>query len=312
MKAILVENKGRAPVYGDFAEPHAGPGEYRIRVTAAALSPLTRARAAGSHYSAAASYPFVTGADGVGRLEDGRRVYFVLPRPPFGAMAEWSVAAATHCIPLPDGINDVTAAAMANPGMSSWAAFVERAHLKPGETVLINGATGISGLLAIQIARHLGAKRIVATGRSPDGLAAAMAAGADQTILLSEPGLEDRFREACTQGIDVVIDYLWGASAQSLLTAAAKEETPVRFVQAGASSGVDITLPGAVLRASAITLMGSGIGSVPLERLAMAVAAVFQAAVPGKFAIATKAVPLPHAPDVWQDDNSRQRTVFTL
>ncbi len=159
MKAAIVQGAGQAPVYGDFAEPVLLPGESRVTVTASALSHLALGRAAGTHYSAAGSFPFVAGVDGVGRLDDGSRVYFLALRAPYGSMAEYSVARAGHWVGVPDALDDVTAAAIANPGMSSWAALAERAKLQAGETVLINGATGISGRLAVQIARHLGAKR---------------------------------------------------------------------------------------------------------------------------------------------------------
>ena len=115
-------------------------GDRRIFVTAAAISHVARSRASGVHYSASGQYPFVVGVDGVGRLDDGRRVYFALPRAPHGSMAERTLVPSSHCLALPEDLDDVTAAAIANPGMSSWAAYTERARLTPGETVLVNGA----------------------------------------------------------------------------------------------------------------------------------------------------------------------------
>jgi NADPH:quinone reductase-like Zn-dependent oxidoreductase len=144
MKAAVVHAAGQAPVFADFATPEAQPGEVRVQVIASALSQLTRARASGAHYSAAGSFPLVPGVDGTGLL-DGRPVYFLLPRAPFGAMADYAVVPESHCIPLPAGLDPVTAAVIANPGMSSWAALTERARFAAGETVLINGATGASG-----------------------------------------------------------------------------------------------------------------------------------------------------------------------
>ena len=167
MKAAIITGPGIAPIYADFDRPQPQGKEQRLRVSASALSHLTRGRASGRHYSADNRFPFVPGVDGVGRRDDGSRVYFAMPRAPFGAMAEETVVDATHCVPVPDDLDDVTAAALANPGMSSWAALRHRARLNPGETVLINGATGVSGKLAIGIARHLGAGRIIATGRDP-------------------------------------------------------------------------------------------------------------------------------------------------
>src|SRR5262249_42559731 len=141
MKAAVVFEPGQSPHYADFREPSPQPGEQLVSVRASALSQFTRGRASGRHYSAAGGWPAVAGADGVGLTQDGRRVYFVLPEAPFGAMAERSLAKAAHCIDVPPGIDDVTAAAIANPGMSAWAALVNRAQIRRGETVLINGAT---------------------------------------------------------------------------------------------------------------------------------------------------------------------------
>jgi NADPH:quinone reductase-like Zn-dependent oxidoreductase len=317
MKAAIVRGAGQSPVYGDFDEPVAGEGEVRIAVTAASLSHLVKVRAAGTHYSSANQFPFVPGIDGIGRRDDGRRVYFFLPRAPFGSMAECTVVAASHCIAVPDGIDDVTAAAIANPGMSSSAAFAERAHLKAGETVLINGATGTSGLLAVQIARVLGAKKVIATGRNPAALQKVSALGADVTIALTQDdaSLERQFREQFAEGVDVVLDYIYGKSAETLLAAAAKagpDGVAIRFVQIGALSGPTIALPAAVLRSSSIVMMGSGLGSVSTERLLASIGGVFAAAASKGFTIAFKPVPLSQVETAWPADDSTNRTVFTL
>ena len=312
MKAAIVQGTGQTPVFGDFAEPQAGPGEQRIRVKASALSQLARARASGTHYSSSGSFPFVAGVDGIGTTNDRRRVYFVLPRAPFGAMAEQSVAPADHCLAVPDALDDITAAAIANPGMSSWAALTERARFKSGETVLINGATGASGQLAVQIARFMGAARVIATGRNREVLASL---GADAMIALTEDGeaLEAAFKAEFSRGVDVVLDYIWGPSAEHLLIAAARaspEGVPVRFIQIGTASGADIRLPGAVLRSSALELLGSGIGSVPLSRLLAAIAGVFDAAAAGALTLSSTSVPLAEVAATWEKPGD-ERVVFT-
>lgn len=314
MKAAIVRGPGQTPVYGDFAEPVPEAGDTRVAVTAAAISPVVRGRASGQHYSASGRFPFIAGLDGVGRLDDGRRVYFILQRAPYGSMAERAAVPAAHCLPLPDDLDDLTAAAIANPGMSSWAALTERARLQPGETVLVNGATGTAGRLAVQIARHLGARRVIATGRDADALRAAAALGADVTIPLGAEDLEDRFKAQFAEGVDVVLDYLWGPSAERLLAAGAKagpEGRPIRFVQIGAISGAEIALPGAVLRSSAITLLGSGIGSVPPDRMAAAIGGLLQAAGPAGLRIAATPVPLAEVEQAWSRDDG-QRTVLTV
>jgi len=317
MKAAIVLGAGQMPEYGDFDAPVASAGQSRITVTAAAISPVVKSRASGAHYSASGQFPFVAGIDGVGRLDDGRRVYFALPKAPYGSMAEQAVVSAAQCVPLPDDLDDVTAAAIANPGMSSWAAYAERARLKAGETVLVNGATGTAGRLAIQIARHLGAKKVIATARNTEALKSLAALGADVTIPLVEDGaaLEDAFKQQFAAGVDVVIDYLWGPSAEHLLIAAAKagpDAVPIRFVQVGSASGADITLPSAVLRSSAIELMGSGIGSIPMDRMVHAIGALLDATVPGGFQIAARPVPLSYVEQAWLDDDSARRIVLTM
>jgi len=317
MKAAIVTAVGQTPVFADFSDPVPQDGESRIAVSAAAISQVVKSRASGKHYSSSGHFPFVAGIDGVGRLDDGRRVYFVLPRVPYGSMAETTVVPSAQCVELPDDLDDATAAAIANPGMSSWAACTERAGLKAGETVLVNGATGTAGRLAVQIARYLGAKKIIATARDTDALKSVAALGADVTIPLiaEDAALEDAFKQQFAQGVDVVIDYLWGTSAEHLLVAAAKaskEAVPIRFVQIGAVSGSEITLPSAVLRSSAIELMGSGIGSIPFDRLVHATRNLLHATVPGGFAIAANPVPLSDVERSWPNDDGRRRTVFIV
>ncbi len=316
MKAALVRGAGQTPVYADFPRPNPSAEEKLIKVTAAALSPLTKGRASGQHYSSASHFPFVAGVDGVGRFADGTRVYFALPEPPNGAMAEFTVVSADRCVPLPEDLEDVTAAAIANPGMSSWVAYKRRAKLKAGETVLINGATGAAGRLAVQIAKHLGAKKVIATGRNPESLRTLASLGADVTIALGEDqaALESNFRKEFASGIDVVIDYLWGKSAEVLLNARAEvggEVGPTRYVEVGAASGAQINLPGALLRSSAIELMGSGIGSVPSDCLVAYIGELLQATIAGGFKIAVKSVPLSEVETAWSCDDNATRSVFT-
>ena len=317
MKAAIVTGAGKTPIYGDFNEPELKAGEELIHVTASALSQLTKGRASGAHYSSSGQFPLIAGVDGVGRTDDGRRVYFALPRAPFGAMAERAAVRREQCIALPDGVDDVTAAAIANPGMSSWAALKERARLVAGETVLINGATGVAGRLAVQIARHLGAKKVIATGRNAQALEELKTVGADVTIslTLSAEELAAAFREQFEGGVHVVLDYLWGKSAEALIVAVAKadnDDVAVRYVDIGSMSGGEITLPAAALRATNLTLMGSGIGSVPMEGLLGAINGVMQAVVPGKFEIETEAVPLASVEENWNKDSGGSRVVFVV
>lgn len=312
MKSAIVESYSRAPRYGEFAEPVAAADQQLVAVRAAALTPLTKGIAAGRHYSSGGSFPFVPGVDGVGRLEDGRRVYFAFPAAPYGSMAERTAVNSAMCVALPDELDDLTAAVAANPGMSSWAALTERAGFAAGETVLINGATGAAGRLAIQISKYLGAKTVIVTGRNQASVEPLAELGADFTIPLDqEPEkLTESFHRAIQEhGVNVILDYLWGASSGSIIGAisghgSAAGEPPIRFVQIGSIAGESIPLPASALRSSGLTLMGSGLGSVSSAGLLRSIGGVMNAIVPGKFQIEAEAVPLSEVESAWNRDTS--------
>ena len=323
MNAAVVTAAGKSPVFAEFDEPAPTPGTEVITVSASALSQFSKSRSSGTHYSAEGAFPAVAGTDGVGRTEDGRRVYFVLPEAPYGALAEKCLVRASQCIEIPESLDEVTAAAIANPGMSAWAALVERTGLQPGETVLVNGATGSAGRLAVQLAKYLGAGKVIATGRNESELQELLSVGADVIIPftlgtlhpLGAQHYDQALKETFTKGIDVVIDYLWGESAKTVIVAIAKtleDATPVRFVHVGgASREEEIALPGAALRSSAIQLMGSGIKSVPFAKLLGAIKNVFEAAGVAKLQIATKTMLLSEIEEAWKAPG-KPRIVITI
>jgi len=323
MKAAVVTAAGKTPIYADFNDPVAKEGEEIITMRAAALSNLTKGRASGSHYSSAGIFPAVAGTDGVGVTKDGRRVYFAMPEAPFGSIAELCPIAPRRCVEIPDSLDDITAAAIANPGMSAWASLVERAHLVKGETVLVNGATGTAGRVAVQLAKYLGAAKVIATGRNAQELEELKRIGADVAIPFAlgpqnptgAGAFEEALKETFASGIDVVIDYLWGESAKTILSALAKtvEDKECRFVQVGSSGGeAEIALPAAVLRSSAITLMGSGIGSVSRAGLAQSIRSTFEAVGPAGLTVATRVVPISEVETVWVTSTGKPRVVFTM
>lgn len=208
MQAAIVTALGQAPVFGTFEEPQAQANEVPIDVLAAGIKQLDRATVAGTHYSSPKQLPIVPGTDGVGRTADGKRVYFASFRRPYGAMAERSVASWT--VPVPEAVDDATAAALINPAFAAWLPLRWRADLQPGETVLIIGATGTSGKLAVAAARQAGAGRIVAAGRR---LSVLEALGVDATVDLSLQGeaLTQAFAAAAGPGgYQVIVDYIWG------------------------------------------------------------------------------------------------------
>lgn len=291
MKAAVVKAFGEAPVFEDFEEPAPGPDEVVGRVTAAGLHVLVKGLAAGKHYASDGVLPMIPGVDGVARLPDGRRVYFGGLRGKFGTMAE-RAAVDRRAFTLPEAGTDAHYAAVVNPGMSSWLALRQRARFSAGESVLVLGATGASGRLALQVARRLGAGRVIAAGR--DG-AALERLDADVRIPLEAAAI------AGIGPVDVVLDYLWGEVAEMTLVSLAKGAT--RYVQIGAMAGDPIRLPSALLRSSAISIMGSGLGSIPWEALIREVPRFLEVA--SSLQLDFDEVPLRDVTKTWNDHPKR-------
>jgi NADPH:quinone reductase-like Zn-dependent oxidoreductase len=318
MQAAVVNSYDAPPRYAGFDEPVPQGDELRVRVSAAGLHRVVKALANGTHYGSTGILPFVPGIDGVGRLEDGTRVYFASARSPFGTFAEYSVTNRSFCLPLPEVLDDVTVAAMMNPGMSSWAALRERARFVAGESVLILGATGTSGQMAVQIAKRLGARRVVAAGRNPKALEELKALGADAVISLGQEreALVAALRaEWAKDKIDVVIDYLWGSPAERVLDAIAQKELQhdaarVRYVQVGSSAGATISLPAATLRSSGLEMIGSGFGSVSIERIFQALEEFLQEVARQPFSIKSESAALRDVEALWNRDDGGARLVF--
>jgi len=304
MNAAVIHAFGAPPRYTNFADPVAGEGDALITITAAGLHPVVRALAAGAHYSSARQLPFIPGVDGVGRLEDGSRVYFGSFH---GSFAERAVTARSLCIPLPQALDDVTAAGIANPAMSSWAALTVRAGFKAGESVLVLGATGAAGKLAVQIARRMGARRVIAVGRNPRTLDELTALGADAVIPLHQDraALVVAYRREWAEApVDVVLDYLWGQPAEILFEAISQKglthaAARIRYIQIGSSAGDTIKLPAAVLRSSGLELLGSGFGSASIDEVLKAVRQFFDDAARNPFQIDLKPVPLRDIEALW-------------
>jgi NADPH:quinone reductase-like Zn-dependent oxidoreductase len=317
MHAAIIEDFSGPPRYRETTLPVANEGEVLLQVRAAALSNLVRSQANGSHYSSLTTLPFTPGIDGVGIVPaDGSRLYFISPRAPFGSMAEYSVVSRTMTIPVPANIDDADAAALGNPGLATWGSLLGRAKFQSGEGVLINGATGIAGRQAVQVAKYLGASKIIATGRNEQALAEVAVLGADETISLNQPedNLLRSFRSALSS-VQVVLDYLWGSSAELILKAAAghgslEGQPRIRFVQIGSISGNAITLSAGLLRSSGVELLGSGLGSLSGQQILLALNAMFAAASAVQFAIDVDPVPLAKVEEAWNRKGDERRIVF--
>jgi NADPH2:quinone reductase len=316
MLAAVLHALGKQPLFEEFPDPTPGEGEVLLHVCAAALKPVEKQLAAGTHYASPREFPVVCGMDGVGRLEDGTRMFFGGPRRPYGAMAQRTVVRRAQCFLVPEDVDDDTAAAIPNPGVSAWLSLTHRAKLAAGETVLILGATGVTGKLAVQIAKILGAGRVVAAGRNERVLNTLLELGADATIQLDRPHQEliEAFRrEAGEKGFDVIVDYLWGSPTEALLTAITGAEfliarSETRLLQAGESAGPTITLPAAVLRSTALTILGTA-GIPPWNVLTEAFQQVMTHAASGKLRIDTERIPLSQIEATWERNVPARRLV---
>jgi len=323
MKAAVLTQLGTAPQYLDIADPipH-GPDEVLVYMKATSIKNIDKLRAKGTHYDKHKPLPTVVGVDGVGMLEDGTRVYTGFTD---GVMAEKAIVNRSRCVVLPDHIDDVTAAALPNPALSAWFTLSYRAAIQPGDTVLIMGATGVTGKMAIQLAKYFGAGHIIATGRNQQILDSLKELGADTLISLAQPDENIKAAlkaEKAKHPIDIVVDYLWGKPAEIVLELlsghdlnAAPHRT--RFVQVGEMAGSTINLKAGLLRSAAIELYGIGGGSVPMEIMKTVPTEIlpklFNMVSEGKLKIETEAVPLANVEAAWErGDRDAKRLVVVM
>jgi NADPH:quinone reductase-like Zn-dependent oxidoreductase len=318
MQAAVVRQFDRPPRYEVFAAPiPTDEHQELIDVLASALHPRVRSQANGSHYTSTGQLPLIPGIDGVGRRADGSLVYFVLPDTAYGAMAEHTVIDARRSIPLPSGADPILLAAGMNPGMSSWVALHQRVSFTPGQSVLIIGATGSAGQLAIQIAKHLGAGAVVAAGRGAERLAALAELGADDTVdLAADSDVVARDLAAKAAEVDVVLDYLWGKPAETaimpILTGREDRSRLVSWVQIGAIAGPNISLPSAALRQANIHFLGSGQGSVSAAAILATLPELVAEIDKGSFSIDAVARPLLDVESIWNArGGATERIVLT-
>lgn len=267
MKAAVLHELGGVPRYEDFPDPVPGEGEVLIDVKAVAVENVDRMVAAGAHFASSqfmTQLPAIPCFDGIGALPDGRLVGFGLPRPPYGALAEKTVVPEGNVVPAPEGIDPAEAVVLGS-AITGFAIKIA-AGFRAGETVLIQGATGVAGRLAVKVARLLGAGRIVATGRDDGALGEVRALGADEVINTSvdDDALVRAFAANAGEGYDVVLDFLWGRPTEVLLRALVPTELgfakPTRIVQIGESAGGTLTLAAESLRTSGVEICGAAKG----------------------------------------------------
>ena len=317
VNAAVVRSFDRPPRYERFEMPEAhGKHEVEVEVLAVGLHPRVRSGAYGSHYTSTGRLPMIPGIDGVGLSVEGRLLYFVADDEMLGSMAERTVIDLRRTVPLPDGADLVQIAAAMNPAMSSWVALRRRVPLQAGQSVLVLGATGNAGQMAVQIAKHLGAERVVGAGRDRERLDLLTTMGADDVVQLTDEPDETAAALAETAAnVDLVLDYLWGAPARIAMMALLKERTDrsreLNWIQIGAIAGPTIELPSVALRSANLRLQGNGQGAVSTDAYLAELPSLIEEIDAGGLRMRGKTVPLAEVESTWSlDDAPGERTVF--
>jgi NADPH2:quinone reductase len=296
MRAAVVHEYG-VPRPDEFREPEAGDGQAVVAVSAAGVNPVDVAICAGRFYAGAPPLPFVGGREGVGLLE-GRRVYFDGPVLPFGSMAERALVDPRATYDVPDGIEDGVAVSLGISGLAAWLALTWRAQLKPGEHVLVLGASGVLGQIAVQAARSLHAGRVVAAARSQEGLTRCLELGADAAVALgAHEDLPAALAQAADARIDVVVDPLFGEPFAAAVDAAS---FGARIVQVGASAGSQSTVSSAPIRGKALAILGHTNFAAPPEVKQAAYARLSALAASGELKVEFEAIELERVTEAWE------------
>jgi NADPH:quinone reductase-like Zn-dependent oxidoreductase len=305
INAAVVRSFENPPRYEPFVLP--APSDHDqavVEVLATGLHPRVRSGAAGSHYTSTGSLPMVPGIDGVGRREDGRVVYFVADDDLLGPMATHTVIDTRRSVLLPDGTDVLKIAAAMNPAMSSWVALRRRVPIEAGQSVLILGATGSAGQMAVQVAKRLGAGRVVGAGRDKTRLDALPEHGADATVALTDDAEATAAAlAAAASEVDLVIDYLWGSPASeammALLRARADRSKALNWIQIGSMAGPTIELPSVALRSANFRIQGNGQGAVSTRAYLAELPSLIDEIDNGGLKVNAQAAPLAEVESVW-------------
>jgi NADPH:quinone reductase-like Zn-dependent oxidoreductase len=309
MKAAVLHEHGAAPRLDDFEDPVPSDGHAVAEVCAAGINHLDLLKASGGFYTGPPPLPSVVGSDGVGRLADGRRVFFDATVAPHGAMAERTLVREDALLDVPEGVPDEFAAALGNSGLGAWLALEWRAGLKAGETVLVLGATGAMGNIAVQAAKVLGAGRVVAAARAGERLQRTLERGADAVVELdSESDLAPALQEA-TAGADVIIDPLWGHPGLAAMEAAAHG---ARHVEMGQMAGTTLELPAPLVRGKALNVLGFAFFHAPLEVRRDAYAKLMDLAARRELQMDIESVPLSRVREAWERQREGPHTKLVV
>jgi NADPH:quinone reductase len=302
VRAAVVRQIGSLPEAGEVPEPEASEGREPLEVLAAGLNPIDIAVAAGRYFGGHPELPYVPGAEGVARLSDGSLGYLHgdgLGTVRNGTFAERVLFAAEQAFPVPDGLEPELAGSIGAAGLAGFVPLTWLAPVEPDDVVLVLGATGTAGIVAVQTARLLGAARIVAAGRDEAALERARERGADAAVRLEEGAdLESAFRAACDgEGPTLVFDPLWGEPARAAVEAA---RPGARIVNLGQSAGPEATLRSGAIRGKALRILGYQNFGVPRDALAEHYARLGGHVARGEIVVDVETVPLANVADAWR------------
>ena len=309
MKAAVLHQLGSLPIYEEFPTPvPQNENQLILNMKASSLKNLDKLRASGKHYASYTDLPVVVGIDGVGVLENGTRVY---AQGITGMMAEKALISKNSYLVLPDKIDDFTAAALPNAVIGATMALRFRAKMKKGDVVLINGATGVTGQIAVQMAKLDGASTIIVTGRNSESLEKLKSLGADLIVSLmqDDESIINQLKEIQSNTpVNIVIDYLWGHPVELIINSLKggglnNITSKIRIVTVGSMAGENINLTSGTLRSTAIEILGSGIGSISKEEMVLfnteILSEMFQLAAEGKLSIDTESSTLSEIETIW-------------
>jgi len=305
MNAAVVTSFDEPPHYQKFEIPRPrAANEILVDVLAVGLHPRTRAGAAGAHYTSTGALPMIPGVDGVGRRSDGKLIYFVAGDDAIGTMADKTVVDVRRAIELPDDADLAKVAAAMNPAMSSWVALRRRVPIESGQSVLVLGATGSAGTMAVQVAKRLGAGRVVGAGRDAGRLRALTSVGVDEVVQLADDAETTARRLGAAAGeVDIVLDYLWGRPAgeaiAALLAARSDRSRALNWIQIGSMAGPTIELSSVALRSANLRLQGNGQGAVSARAYLAELPSLVDEIDAGAIAVDTNTVPLADVEKIW-------------
>jgi NADPH:quinone reductase-like Zn-dependent oxidoreductase len=308
MVAAVLRRHGEPPEIGPHPTPRRRPGEALIQVTAAPVNPLDLLCASGTSYFGAPALPYVPGTQGVGIVADaddipaGQRVWFSCSagmRPGDGSMAQLCVVPGSAVLPLRDDVSDDLAAALGLSAIAAWMALTWRGGLQPGEHVIVLGASGNVGQVAVQAARLLGAGRVVAACRDPHGRARATELGADSVADLTgddTDAIAARLAQAAGDRADLVVDPVWGRPAEAALRVLSPRG---RLVNLGSSAAAQASFASAALRSGVLSVLGYTNNMLTGEQKATALSEILTHAAAGRLTADRETLPLDHAAEAW-------------